>query len=94
MDWILYIMSMSVIFSTFCLGYLVKQHKEKHVNRVHFYVEMNGRDKELKLYIQIIHGLKLMIAGQSEFKLFGLNPQDFDFIEEYKPVEVFLNMED
>ena len=53
---------------------------------------MSGRDKELKLYIQTIHGYKLMIAGQSEFKWFGLNPQDFDFIEEYKPIEVFLNI--
>lgn len=67
---------------------------KKHKNNVHFYVEMSGRDKELKLYIQTIHGYKMMIAGQSEFKWFGLNSQDFDFIEEYKPVEVFLNLED
>ena len=92
MDWILYIMSMSVMFSTFCLGYLAKQYKKEHVNRVHFYVEIDGRDKEPKLYIQTIHGYKLMIAGPEEFKWFGLNPQDFDFIEECKPVEVFLNI--
>lgn len=65
---------------------------KKPKNNVHFYVEMSGRDKELKLYIQTVHGYKLMIAGQSEFKWFGLNPQDFDFIEEYKPIEVFLNI--
>ena len=80
------------MFMMVCIGYAAKQ--EEPVNRVHFYVEISGRDKEPKLYIQTIHGYKLMIAGPSEFKWFGLNPQDFAFIEEYKPIEVFINMED
>ena len=67
---------------------------KKHKNNVHFYVEINSKDKGPKLYIQTIHGYKLMIAGPAEFKWFGLNPQDFVFIDEGKPVEVFLNMED
>ena len=94
MDWILYIMSMSVMFSTFCLGYLAKQYKKEHVNRAHFYAQISGRDKEPKLYIQIIHGYKMMIAGSAKFKWFGLNPQDFVFMDEGKLVEVFINMED
>lgn len=89
---IAFILGAISMFMIVCIGYAAK--REEPVNRVHFYVEMSGRDKELKLYIQTIHGYKLMIAGQSEFKWFGLNPQDFDFIEEYKPVEVFINMED
>lgn len=89
---IAFILGAISMFMMVCIGYAAKQ--EEPVNRVHFYVEMNGRDKELKLYIQTIHGYKLMIAGPSEFKWFGLNPQDFDFIEEYKPVEVFINTED
>ena len=96
MNWIMYfimfILGAISMFMMVCIGYAAKQ--EEPINRVHFYVEMNRRDKELKLYIQTVHGYKLMIAGQSEFKWFGLNPQDFDFIEEYKPVEVFINTED
>ena len=83
-----------IICAVICLsvGYYRYTKLAMNRNNVHFYVEMSGRDKELKLYIQTVHGYKLMIAGQSEFKWFGLNPQDFDFIEEYKPVEVFLNI--
>lgn len=96
MDWIMlgiaFILGAIAIFISECTVYTAKQ--KEPVNKVHFYVEIDGRDKEPKLYIQIIHGYKLMIAGPSEFKWFGLNPQDFDFIEEYKPVEVFLNTED
>ena len=74
---------------------IVAMGKEKEPsNKVRFYVEMNKNDKELKLYIQIIHGYKIMIAGTSEFKWFGLNPQDFVFMDEGKLVEVFINMED
>ena len=65
---------------------------KKPKNNVHFYVEMSGRDKELKLYIQTIHGYKLMIAGQSEFKWFGLNPNDFADMKEGEIEEVFLNL--
>ncbi|MCI6308838.1 MAG: hypothetical protein SOZ29_06335 [Prevotella sp.] len=96
MDWIMYfiafILGGIVMFMTICIVYAAK--REEPVNRVHFYVEISGRDKEPKLYIQTIHGYKLMIAGPEEFKWFGLNTQDFDFIEEYKPVEVFINTED
>ena len=63
-------------------------------NKVHFYVEIDRKDKEPKLYIQIIHGYKMMIAGSAKFKWFGLNPQDFVFMDEGKLVEVFINMED
>ena len=87
---IAFILGAISMFMLVCISYASKQ--EEPINRVHFYVEMNRRDKELKLYIQTVHGYKLMIAGQSEFKWFGLNPQDFDFIEECKPVEVFLNI--
>ena len=96
MNWIIYfiifILGAISMFMLVCISYAAKQ--EEPINKVHFYVEMSGRDKELKLYIQTIYGYKLMIAGHSEFKWFGLNPQDFDFIEEYKPVEVFINTED
>lgn len=55
---------------------------------------MNKNDKELKLYIQIIHGYKIMISGSSEFKWFGLNPNDFADMKEGEIREVFLNLED
>ena len=73
---------------------IVAMGKEKEPsNKVRFYVEMNKNDKELKLYIQIIHGYKIMIAGTSEFKWFGLNPNDFADMKEGEIREVFVNLE-
>ena len=96
MNWIIlviaFILGAISMFMMVCIGYAAKQ--EEPVNRVRFYVEIDRKDKEPKLYIQIIHGYKMMIAGSAEFKWFGLNPQDFVFMDEGKLVEVFINMED
>lgn len=87
-----FIVGAVAMLCTICIVAMGKEKEPK--NKVRFYVEMGKNDKELKLYVQIIHGYKIMISGASEFKWFGLNPNDFADMKEGEIEEVFLNLED
>ena len=83
----------------------VKSTSSKKINHVKFYV---ARDESGFLFLYVgkpkrregcflgsYIGRSVTIIGEDEFKMFGLNPDDFkDLKWEDEPVEVFVNMED
>lgn len=102
MDWILYAISIFVMFATFCLGYMAKS-KEEPANRVHFYVarDING---DLWLYLgKPIRGITRFHGNVDRgvvgltcvcLERFGLNKKDFESLTwRDEPLEVFVNME-
>ena len=105
MDWILYAISMFVMFATFCLGYMAKQHKEEPTNKVRFYVARNKSGalclymgKPLRcdytFYTSLSKGGTLLACGE-ELEWYHLNENDYkDLKWEDEPLEVFINMEE
>ena len=76
--------------------------QEEPKNKVHFYV---ARDKDGTLYLYLgkpfrgdtafFSGIDVIILTRYNFKRFGLNEHDYDFLKwEDEPVEVFVNTED
>lgn len=103
MDWILYAISIFVMFATFCLGWMAKSNEEP-VNKVHFYVarDMNGElwlyiGKPIRGYTEFCGNLDKRVTGLTcvYIERFGLNKSDYDSLRwEDEPLEVFVNMED
>ena len=92
MDWIMYfimfILGAISMFMMVCISYAAKQ--EEPENRVRFYVK-TIEDNVPWLFIQKKNEDFRVIAPQSLFRDYGLNPLDFRNMKKDEIREVFLN---
>ena len=92
MDWIIlviaFILGAISMFMMVCIGYAAKQ--EEPVNKVRFYVKA-VEDEGPWLFIQKKNGDFRVIAPQSLFGDYGLNPLDFRNMKKDEIREVFVN---
>ena len=92
MDWIIlfiaFILGAISMFMMVCIGYAAKQ--EEPENRVRFYVKA-VEDEGPWLFIQKKNEDFRVIAPQSLFRDYGLNPLDFRNMKKDEIREVFVN---
>ena len=92
MNWIIlviaFILGAISMFMMVCIGFAAKQ--EEPVNRVRFYVKA-VEDEGPWLFIQKKNGDFRVIAPQSLFGDYGLNPLDFRNMKQGEIIEVFVN---
>ena len=95
MNWIMYfimfILGAISMFMMVCIGYAAKQ--EEPVNKVRFYVKA-VEDEGPWLFIQKKNEDFRVIAPQSLFRDYGLNPLDFRNMKKDEIREVFVNTMD
>ena len=85
---IAFILGAISMFMMVCISYAAKQ--EEPENRVRFYVKA-VEDEGPWLFIQKSNGDFRVIAPQSLFRDYGLNPLDFRNMKKDEIREVFLN---
>ena len=95
MNWIMYfimfILGAISMFMMVCIGYAAKQ--EEPVNRVHFYVKREHRNR-FTLWVGKTISSSFFVFADWFFKEFNLNPDDFADMKEGEIREVFINLED
>ena len=95
MDWIVYFTAFIICaIAMYRLARLIFTAKQgEPVNRVHFYVKREHRNR-FTLWVGKTISSSFFVFADWFFKEFNLNPEDFADMKEGEIREVFLNMED
>ena len=95
MDWIVYFTAFIICaIAMYRLARLIFTAKQgEPVNRVHFYVKREHRNR-FTLWVGKTISSSYFVFADRFFKYFNLNPEDFADMKEGEIREVFLNLED
>ena len=95
MDWIVYFIAFIIcVIAMYRLARLISTAKqEEPVNRVHFYVKRERRNR-FTLWVGKTISSSYFVFADRFFKYFNLNPDDFADMKEGQIREVFINLED